>query len=75
MAGEFDQLVVARRSVGNGGADRSGGVGQTDAAELPPLGEAGLELAVLHKAIDRMRLRSEHERPAWRTRGASGRSR
>ena len=35
---------------------------KTDAAELPPLGEAGSELAALHKAIDRMRLRSEHER-------------
>ena len=35
---------------------------KTDAAELPPLGEAGSELAALHKAIDRMRLRSEQAR-------------
>jgi len=35
---------------------------QTNATELPPLGQAGSELAALHKAIDRMRLRSELER-------------
>ncbi len=35
---------------------------ETAATELPPLGEAGSELAALHKAIDRMRLRSETER-------------
>ena len=35
---------------------------RTDATELPPLGEAGSELAALHKAIERMRLRSERAR-------------